>query len=47
MALARLTVVDVDRWAHPTAEDWVGGAGIRSRHVIVRAALAEACAGGG
>lgn len=42
MALARLTVADVDRWHTRLRRAGIGDAGIRNRHVALRAALAQA-----
>jgi integrase len=42
MALARLTVADVDRWHTRLRRARLGDAGIRNRHVALRAALAHA-----
>jgi integrase len=40
MALARLSVADVDRWHTRLRKAGVGEAGIRNRHVVLRAAFA-------
>jgi integrase len=42
IALARLTVADVDRWHTRLRRTGIGDAGIRNRHVVLRAGLAQA-----